>query len=35
MVQWVKNLTDIYEDVGSISGLAQCDKDLMSPQAAA
>ena len=33
MVQWVKNLTSIHEDVGLIPGLAQGVKDLGSPQA--
>ena len=30
MVQWVKNLTSIHEDVYSIPGLIQCAKNLSS-----
>ena len=33
-IQQVKNLTSIYEDVGSIPGLAQWVRDLTLPQAA-
>ena len=36
MAQRDKNPNNIYEDVGSIPGLSQCIKDLVSwPQAAA
>ena len=33
--QWIKNLTSIYEAVGSIPALTQWVKDQMLPQAAA
>ena len=32
VAQQVKNLTSIHKDVGSIPGLAQWVKDLVSPQ---
>lgn len=33
LVQWVKNLTSIHEDVGSIPVLTQWIKDVALPQA--
>ena len=35
VAQWVKNLTRIQEDVGSIPGLIQWIRDLALPQASA
>ena len=34
MTHWVKNLTSIHENMGSVPGLGQWVKDLAWPQAA-